>query len=131
MKSRGFSLVELLIVVTVLGIMGAIAIPSYSNYVIRSNRSEGKALLMDAAARQERFFAQNNVYASSVSDLRLDTQSSNKLYTLSIPTASTTDYKLQATPQNAQVRDKCGSLTVTAAGVRDVTGTATKEECWK
>ena len=58
-RQKGFTLLEMVVVVAVIGILLGIAIPSYQNYVIRSNRTEGQALLSDAAARQERYYSQN------------------------------------------------------------------------
>ncbi|HEJ3591491.1 TPA: type IV pilin protein [Pseudomonas aeruginosa] len=57
-RQKGFTLLEMVVVVAVIGILLGIAIPSYQNYVIRSNRTEGQALLSDAAARQERYYSQ-------------------------------------------------------------------------
>nr|WP_273232360.1 type IV pilin protein [Pseudomonas kuykendallii] len=68
-NARGFTLIEMMIVVAIVGILAAIAYPSYQQYVLRSNRTEGQALLNDAAAREERYFAQNNVYVSAAGDL--------------------------------------------------------------
>ena len=62
-KQSGFTLIEMVIVVAIIGIMAAIAYPSYVEYVKRGYRTEGMAMLNDAAARQERYFAQNNSYS--------------------------------------------------------------------
>ncbi|MQK16898.1 prepilin-type N-terminal cleavage/methylation domain-containing protein, partial [Escherichia coli] len=58
---RGFTLIELMVAVAIISILAAIAYPSYREYVNRGNRSEGQALLSDAAAAQERYYAQNFV----------------------------------------------------------------------
>ncbi|WP_263140378.1 type IV pilin protein [Pseudomonas sp. RIT-PI-AD] len=130
--ARGFTLVEMMITVAIIGILAAIAYPSYQEYVIRSNRSEGQALLSDAAAREERYFAQNNSYADTVAKLGMNADSANKLYTLSVSNVTSTTYTLTATPTGSQTRDKkCAILGLNQAGVRSKTGTADLADCWK
>ncbi len=132
-RMKGFTLIEVMIVVVIVAILASIAFPSYQEYVLRSNRTEGQALLSDAAARQERYFAQHNTYADTVAKLGLSSaNSTNGLYQLSISPNPTTSFTLTATPQGSQTRDtKCANLTLNSAGTRGKTGTATVESCWK
>ncbi|BBT78877.1 hypothetical protein WP8S18E11_05430 [Aeromonas veronii] len=67
--SRGFSLIELMIVVAIVAILGTIAYPSYQQYVLTSHRVEAKSMLLNAANRQETYFMDFNQYASSITDL--------------------------------------------------------------
>lgn len=135
----GFTLIEMLIVVTILGILAAIVWPNYQEYVIRGNRTEGKSLLVEAAARQERYFAQNSTYvasAATLGNLRLpnNNQSPNNFYVLTVAAGGNGEgpYKLTATPQGTQTRDaKCNVLSLTATGVRGASGTAGATDCWK
>ncbi|PTQ67679.1 type IV pilin protein [Pseudomonas sp. GV071] len=130
---QGYTLVELMLVVTVIGILAAIVYPNYQEYVMRSNRTEGQALLNDAAARQERYFAQNNAYADTSAKLGLASdQSPNKLYTLSISNvaAGTSAYTLTVTP--ARTDAKCGNLTINQAGTKGTSVTTTPAaDCFK
>lgn len=133
-SQSGFTLIEMMIVVVIVAILASIAYPSYSNYVLRGKRSEGQALLMDASARQERFFVQNNTYADTTAKLGYASASStNGYYQLSISNASATGYTLTATPQGAQTADtKCSNLTLNAAGTKGASATgAVVADCWK
>lgn len=65
-QDHGFTLIELMIVVAIVGILAAIAYPSYQEYVRRGNRAEARATMMDIAQMQERFFSSNNVYQAIV-----------------------------------------------------------------
>ncbi|MGH8584154.1 MAG: type IV pilin protein [Gammaproteobacteria bacterium] len=67
-NAAGFTLIEVMIAVAVVGIVASIAVPSYRQFVLRSNRAEGKTLLLEAATRQERFFADNGTY--TITDVR-------------------------------------------------------------
>lgn len=137
--SAGFTLIELMIVVVIIGILAAIAYPNYVEYIQRSNRSEGQALLQDAAARQERFFAQNNSYvtaAANIADLNIrgtsgaTVISDNGKYTLAVGTvAGDGGYTLTATQTFGDAA--CGNLTLNALGIRGRTGSKTVEQCWK
>jgi len=59
-RQNGFTLIELMVTVVIIGILASIAFPSYQEFVKRGNRTEGQAFLSEVAARQERYFAQNN-----------------------------------------------------------------------
>lgn len=114
---RGFTLIELMITVTIVAILAAIAYPSYTRYVQRGYRSEGIALLNDATARIERYYAQNNSYdiGTDLSKIGLAAASSTGKYSLSV-TSSATSYAFSAAPQGAQANDTCGTLTINQAG---------------
>ena len=139
---KGFTLIELMIVVAVVAILAAIAYPSYQEYVKRSRRVEGQSLLNDAAARQERWRAQNGSYmtdttATGIPKLKLPQvdKSENGYYTLSLSVvANDGGYTLKATRAGAQASDsKCGDFTLDAAGKKDIAaGTpGTVEKCWR
>jgi len=132
-RQAGFTLIEVMMVVVIIGILAAIAFPSYREYVLRGHRSEGVALLSEAAARQERYYAQNNTYADSVAKLSMSANSDNDHYTLSVVAANATSYSLLATAINSQVDDsKCGNLGLNERGVKTESGTATDaDDCWK
>ncbi len=126
----GFTLIELMIAVAIIGVLMAIAYPSYQEYVLRGNRSEGQAFLNDAAARQERYFAQNNTYADTVAKLGYaNNNSSTSKYTLAISNTTATTYTLTATP--ARTDSKCGNLTLNQAGTKGESGSGTVADCWK
>lgn len=127
--SRGFTLIEMMIVVVILGILLSIALPSYQEHVRRGYRAEGQAFLNDVAARQERYSSQNNTYVTAIADvsnLGVDVDSTTKRYKLSL--AATDGYTLTATPTFTD--PKCGNLTLNASGVRNVTS-GDKDYCWR
>lgn len=133
-SNKGFTLIEVMIVIVVVGILAAIAYPSYDESVKRANRSEGQALLNDAAARQERFYAQNYKYTTTISDLyggSATTKSSETgKYNLSLSSpGGDGGYTLTA---NAQFTDaKCGNLSLNALGTKGKTGSRDVDYCWR
>ncbi|OEC35595.1 type IV pilus assembly protein PilE [Pseudomonas cuatrocienegasensis] len=137
MKSAqtGFTLIEVMIVVVVIGILAAIAYPSYTEYVQRANRSEGQALLADASARQERYFAQNNVYITNNDDLDKlglgGKESETGKYNLSVARVDG-DGGYTFTAEETFGDTKCGDLTLNALGKKDRSGSVKSiEDCWK
>lgn len=146
-RNAGFTLIEVMITVAIIAILAAIAYPSYQQYVLRANRTEAQALLNDAAARQERYFAQNNTYVTAQSDigklqLKNTTGSGNdtvvksetEKYNLTVTNPNGSGgYLLTATPQGSQTADTtCGNLTLNAIGTRGVSASgADPKNCWK
>lgn len=131
---KGFTLIELMIVVAVVAILAAIAYPSYQEYVLRARRVEAQNLLNDAAARQERYRAQNGIYATDVTKLKLPhgVNSENGHYTLSVSAvADDGGYTLKATRTKAD--SKCGDFTLDAKGVKEMAAETpgTAAQCWR
>jgi len=134
-SNRGFTLIEVMIVVAIIGILAAIAYPSYDEYVKRGNRTEGQAFLSDVAARQERYFSQNNAYITAVGDIaKLGLSNANSptsKYTLAIATvANDGGYTLTANQQFGDT--KCGNLSLNALGVKNRSGSGKSvNDCWR
>ena len=134
-RHRGFSLLELVIAVAVVGILSSIALPSYKGYVDRARRAEARTAMLDAAQFMQRFYAANNRYdtASLPTEMRRSPAQGAQAYTIRIAAGATrTTYTLEAVPQGPMAGDKCGTLSVTGTGVRGRTGTGeTLERCWR
>jgi len=135
--SAGFSLVEILIVVAIIGILAAVAVPSYAAYMEKTRRVDAVTFLSDAAAEQYRFFSEYNRYATKMSELGMsngDTAESEKgYYTISVESPDDVSYALTATPVagGLQAKDaECGAFSVNESNLKTVTGTGSAADCW-
>lgn len=128
----GFTLVELMIVVVIVGILASVAYPAYQEYGRRAKRTEAKALLVDSAARMERFYSNNNQYATTVAAGNLSAATESGYHTLSIGGlgADNQTYTLTATP-SGYTDAKCGAMTLTNTGLRGEGGSGSVEDCWE
>jgi type IV pilus assembly protein PilE len=140
-KVAGFTLIELVVAMVIVGIIAAIAIPSYSNYVRQSRRTEAKTALLDLASLEERYFSTANVYSQLPSDLGYTGTTwpitvGSGYYTVSQTTfvaATTTNpasYTFQATAIGDQAKDTlCTTFTLTSTGVQ-TSSDAVNNSCW-
>lgn len=135
---RGFTLIEILIVLAIIGLLVGIALPAYQGSVLRSGRAEAKNELLQVASDQERFFSSNNTYSTDPIPLdgTVDTTrvTQNSLYSIAVAAcaggAITNCFVATATAQNTQTDDDCTTLTFSSTGVRGATGAST-DECWQ
>ncbi len=125
-QQRGFTLIEVMIVVAIIGIVSAIAYPSYQNYVTETRRADGHLALMNAAQSIERCKATAFSYANCTVPANLQTSDEGQ-YTLTVATTRST-YTLTATAQGAQAHDsKCPTITLNDQGQQGHTGAG---PCW-
>ncbi|MFK7963743.1 MAG: type IV pilin protein [Burkholderiaceae bacterium] len=142
---QGFSFIELLVTMVIVGIITAVAVPSYGSYVLRTARADARATMLQVNQFMERFYAMNSAY-----DQRLDgaavalppalttvpSGAAKPRFIVSIDAATLTpnSYTIQAVPANASASDTCGTLTLSSVGARGASGTSTAAElnsCWK
>lgn len=125
----GFSLIELMIAVAIVGILASVAFPSYQDYMRRGPRAEAQAHMMDIAGRQGQFLLDNRAYAGTVTTLGVTTPGTvSAKYTIAIATGNTPPtFTVTATPTGDQAKDKCGTLTLNSTGAKTASGTGS---CW-
>lgn len=155
-RSRGFTLIELMVTVVIIAVLMAIAVPSYRSYVIRTHRTVAKSLLSDIAARQESYYIDHKVYADTLMKLgyignplyidgndQASATSSTALYRLDLQASiSPTDcsaagmavnpkrYAITASPQNSFLDPTCATLCIDGSGNRGSSVPNSLQACW-
>jgi type IV pilus assembly protein PilE len=150
-SGRGFTLIELMIVVAIIALLSAIAFPAYTSYIAKSRRADARGQLLQVAQFMQRFYSANDSYEtdranSPVMDkvpasIKRSPADGTALYQLDIPAASlnVSAYELRMVPVagGAMAGDQCGTFTLTSTGVRGVrvngaVGSAElRDTCWK
>ena len=136
--NRGFTLIEVMVTVAILGILAAVAYPSYVQYVAKSGRSEGIVALVDFANRQEQYFNDQRQYATNMKAFGYTTNymdTENSYYRLTINRPNTTSMTITATARGIQSsRDSdCAKFTINHLGLKqafNANGVETTAECW-
>ena len=136
LQSRGFTLIELMITVAIVGILAAIAYPSYTSYIVRSNRSAAQGYMLELSNLQQRYLLDARAYAANLTALNSSAPSnvsSNYSVATALKTGTTLPgFTITATPTGNQLaRDTaCGTLTIDEAGTKTASGTSGVPGCW-
>lgn len=139
-KQRGFTLIELMIVVAIVAILASIALPAYNSSVTKSRRADARVMLLIAVQEQEKNFSQNGRYADTIlatqptaladNEIVLDTLSEGGYYTLSISNATADTFTFSATLNAGLTDPLCDVFTINHFGAKTVSGTLGSEDCW-
>lgn len=135
-RARGFTLVELMVVVVIAGIISAVAYPAYTKQVLRGKRADAQTVMMQAAQFMQRWYSAKNTYELDENklpdDLKKAPQQSpegKENYKIELTEADRNTYELTATPQFSD--SLCGNLILNDKGQKKVSGTGTVAECWR
>jgi type IV pilus assembly protein PilE len=136
-QQGGFSLIELLVAIVVLGLLLSIAVPNYSAYVERSRRSDARAALLEIASAQERIYFERNQYSAAIADVWAHQEggsyvSSEGYYTLTVVLTDKDPnrFTATATARGRQSGDEdCASFAIDDTGLKSATGDAA-DTCW-
>jgi len=136
-RMKGFTLIEVMVVVAVIAILAGIAFPSYLEHVKKARRSAAAVCLNERAQYMERFYTTNMAYDKDVNKAAVAipntacTSDLSDYYTFGAPTdLSATTFTLTATATGPQASDSCGNLSINQAGTKSVTGSRSVSQCF-
>lgn len=153
-NEKGFTLIELMIVVAIIAILAAVAYPSYKEYVAKSRRAEAKTILLSAQQWMERFYSENFRYDKNSANVSVTDASQfpskftvspvpgqgSPVYDLAVAEVARDTYKITATPRSSGVmkNDRCGTFKIDHLGRKSLDGAtgfsdaaAAMDYCWK
>ena len=146
-SALGFTLIEVMVVVAIIGILAAIGYPSYTAYVARSKRAQAKSFLTQVSQRQEQFYINSKTYTTDMSDLGYPAATfyvdpdgnataattAAAIYLISATSGNVLmQYTLTATPQGPQATADagCANITLNNQGTKGVSGASSVNDCW-
>ena len=132
-RAQGFTLIEVMIVVVVVGILMAVAIPSYREYVLRSHRSSAQAFMSTVANRQAQYLLDARAYAGSHGALGLTVPSdvaARYSFSTVVVGGPPPGYTFQATPIGDQAQDRCGQMSIDNTGSKSAVAVNSSVQCW-
>ncbi|MFT0211204.1 type IV pilin protein [Pseudomonas sp. F1_0610] len=127
-KVAGFTLIEIMVVVVILAVLSSLAYPSYSNYLKKGYRSEGRSALLDIQAKQERYYMQNYKY-TGLDKLNVTETTENNKYKISID-LSKDEKTFTLTAENLFDDTECGSFILNSLSEKSYTGVGDQATCW-
>ena len=127
-RGRGFTLIELMIVVAIVAILSVIALPSYQNQVRKGRRADAKALMLDITQQLERRYTTDRDYTklTAVCGQSVSSPTTGDARYLLTPVCTASSYTVTATPQGGQASDPCGTMSINTIGTR----TPSTDGCW-
>lgn len=140
-RAAGFTLIELMVVVAIIAVLTAIALPAYTSYITKTHRVAAEGCLAESANYMERYYTTNLSYKSGSAGANAlptfdcaTTQQTGSYYRYDLPASalSVSSYQVEAVPIGSQLANdtKCGTLTLDQTGKRTVSGTGAVSECW-
>ncbi|WP_067862750.1 type IV pilin protein [Neptuniibacter marinus] len=126
-REQGFSLLELMIVVAIIGILASIAYPSYQESVAEGRRVDAQANLLSLSQHMEREYTEDGTYAgASLPYNETPKDGDDKFYDLALTVQTATTYTIRARPKNGMAGDRCGDISINHIGQK----TAAESDCW-